>query len=170
MIRVGVAVFFRGEEDFRFSSRVDYFIFRVIFSLKVRVSKVEVLYRFVIYGFLERCEGLAYGSSKVREVFGRLVRVVFRLGVSFISFTFGFVFVCRGSLVKGVGVFKFLVSGGKGRNLVVSGSRVLGVSVKLLVFVAGRIFGGFVIGFRVVLRVAFGVVVKVSRGIIMGIK
>uniref|UniRef100_F7AA44 Kinesin family member 26A n=1 Tax=Equus caballus TaxID=9796 RepID=F7AA44_HORSE len=170
LTRAGAAALLRGEEDSRPSSRADHSIPRATSSLKARASKAEASYRPATHGSLERCEGLAHGSSKAREAPGRPVRAVPRLGVPPTSPTPGPAPACRGSLAKGVGAPKPPASGGKGRNLVASGSRALGASVKPLAPVAGRTPGGPVTGPRVAPRVAPGVAAKASRGTIMGTK
>ncbi|XP_046503626.1 kinesin-like protein KIF26A isoform X2 [Equus quagga] len=170
LTRAGAAALLRGEEDSRPSSRADHSIPRATSSLKARPSKAEASYRPATHGSLERCEVLAHGSSKAREAPGRPVRAVPRLGVPPTSPTPGPAPACRGSLAKGVGAPKPPASGGKGRNLVASGSRALGASVKPLAPVAGRTPGGPVTGPRVAPRVAPGVAAKASRGTIMGTK
>ncbi|XP_044630341.2 kinesin-like protein KIF26A isoform X2 [Equus asinus] len=170
LTRAGAAALLRGEEDSRPSSRADHSIPRATSSLKARASKAEASYRPATHGSLERCEVLAHGSSKAREAPGRPVRAVPRLGVPPTSPTPGPAPACRGSLAKGVGAPKPPASGGKGRNLVASGSRALGASVKPLAPVAGRTPGGPVTGPRVAPRVAPGVAAKASRGTIMGTK
>ncbi|KAM5178558.1 kinesin-like protein KIF26A isoform 2-T2 [Callospermophilus lateralis] len=168
--RAGAAAVFRGEEESRPSGRVDHSIPRATSSLKARAAKMEAVHRSAGHASLERSEGLAHGSSKVREAPGRPPRAVPRLGVPPTSPTPGPVPACRGSPAKGMGAPKPPTGGAKGRSLVASGSRALGASVKPLAPAVGRTPGGPVMGPRMAPRAAPGLGAKAGRGTIMGTK
>ncbi|XP_068395753.1 kinesin-like protein KIF26A isoform X1 [Eschrichtius robustus] len=166
----GAAAFLRGEGEARPGGRADHSIPRATSSLKARAGKAEAGCRPATHGSLERCEGLAHGSSKAREGPGRPARAVPRLGVPPASPTPGPAPACRSSPAKGVGAPKPPTSGGKGRSPAAGGSRALGASVKPLAPAAGRTPGGPVTGPRVALRAVPCVGAKASRGTIMGTK
>ncbi|XP_062947369.1 kinesin-like protein KIF26A [Cynocephalus volans] len=170
LTRAGAAAVFRGEGEARPSSRADHSVPRATSSLKARACKVEAAHRPAGHASLERYEGLAHGSGKIREAPGRPARAVPRLGVPPASPTPGSAPACRGSPAKGVGVPKPPAGGAKGRSLAASGSRALGASVKPLAPVAGRTPGGPVMGPRAAPRAGPGIGVKAGRGTIMGTK
>uniref|UniRef100_A0A8C5YXC2 Kinesin family member 26A n=1 Tax=Marmota marmota marmota TaxID=9994 RepID=A0A8C5YXC2_MARMA len=151
--RAGAAAVFRGEEESRPSGRVDHSVPRATSSLKARAAKMEAVHRSAGHASLERSEGLAHGSSKVREAPGRPPRAVPRLGVPPTSPTPGPVPACRGSPAKGMGAPKPPTGGAKGRSLMASGTP-----------------GGPVMGPRMAPRAAPGLGAKAGRGTIMGTK
>uniref|UniRef100_A0A452FSV3 Kinesin family member 26A n=1 Tax=Capra hircus TaxID=9925 RepID=A0A452FSV3_CAPHI len=168
--RPGAAAFLRGDGEARPGGRADHSIPRVTSSLKARTGKAETACRPATHGSLERCEGLAHGSSKAREAPGRLARAVPRLGVPPTSPTPGPAPGCRSSPAKGAGAPKLPSSGSKGRSVAAGGPRSLGSSAKPLAPTVGRAPCGPVTGPRAAPRAAPGVGVKASRGTIMGTK
>ncbi|KAM6171442.1 kinesin-like protein KIF26A isoform 2-T2 [Erethizon dorsatum] len=170
LTRAGAAAAFRGEEEARLSGRADHAIPKATSSLKARAGKMEVAHRSAGHMSLERYEGLAHSSSKVREAPGRPLRAVPRLGVPPASPTPGPSPACRSSPAKAMGAPKSPAGGPKGRSLVSSSSRALGGSVKPLAPVAGRPPGGPGTGPRAALRAAPGTGAKAGRGTIMGTK
>ncbi|KAI4535124.1 hypothetical protein MG293_014350 [Ovis ammon polii] len=164
--RPGAAAFLRGDGEARPGGRADHPIPRVTSSLKARTGKAETGCRPATHGSLERCEGLAHGSSKAREAPGRLARAVPRLGVPPTSPTPGPAPACRSSPAKGVGAPKLPSSGSKGRSVAAGGPRALGSSAKPLAPTVGRA----PCGPRAAPRAAPGVGAKASRGTIMGTK
>lgn len=168
--RPGAAAFLRGDGEARPGGRADHSIPRVTSSLKARTGKAETACRPATHGSLERCEGLAHGSSKAREAPGRLARAVPRLGVPPTSPTPGPAPGCRSSPAKGAGAPKLPSSGSKGRSVAAGGPRSLGSSAKPLAPTVGRAPCGPVAGPRAAPRAAPGVGVKASRGTIMGTK
>ncbi|XP_070631943.1 kinesin-like protein KIF26A [Bos indicus] len=166
----GSAAFLRGDGEARPGGRADHSIPRATSSLKARTGKAETACRPATHGSLERCEGLAHGSSKAREAPGRPARAVPRLGVPPTSPTPGPVPACRSSPAKGAGAPKPPSSGTKGRSVVAGGPRALGSSAKPLAPTVGKAPCGPVTGPRAAPRVAPGVGAKASRGTIMGTK
>lgn len=169
LTRAGATSAFRGEEEARTSGRSDSSVPKATCSLKVRAGKMEAPHRPSGHMSLERCEGLAHGSSKVRDVAGRPPRAVPRLGVPPASPPLGPVPAYRSSPAKGVGATKPPTGGAKGRNLGPSTSRALGAPVKPLAPVAGKT-GGAVPGPRAAPRAVPGIGAKAGRGTIMGTK
>ncbi|XP_023561426.1 kinesin-like protein KIF26A isoform X2 [Octodon degus] len=170
LTQVGAAATIRGEEEVRSSGRADHAIPKAMSSLKARAGKMEATHRPAGHMSLERCEGLAHSSSKVREGPGRPPRAVPRLGVPPASPTPGLPPACRGSPAKAMGAPKPPAGGTKGRSLVPGGSRALGGPVKPLGPVAGRPPGGPGTGPRAAPRAASGLGAKAGRGTIMGTK
>lgn len=170
LTRTGVTSAFRGEEEARPSGRCDSSVPKATSSLKVRAGKMEAPHRPSGHMSLERCEGLAHGSSKVRDVAGRPPRAVPRLGVPPASPPLGPAPACRSSPAKGVGATKPPTGGAKGRNLGPSTSRALGAPVKPLAPVASKTTGGAVPGPRAAPRAVPGIGAKAGRGTIMGTK
>ncbi|XP_025126859.3 kinesin-like protein KIF26A [Bubalus bubalis] len=166
----GAAAFLRGDGEARPGGRADHSIPRATSSLKARTGKAETACRPATHGSLERCEGLAHGSSKAREAPGRPARAVPRLGVPPTSPTPGPAPACRSSPAKGAGAPKPPSSGSKGRSVAAGGPRALGSSAKPLAPTVGRAPCGPVTGPRAAPRVAPGVGAKASRGTIMGTK
>ncbi|KAM5239866.1 LOW QUALITY PROTEIN: kinesin-like protein KIF26A [Hipposideros larvatus] len=169
--RSGAATLFRGEEETRPSGRADHSVARATSSLKARAGRAEATFRPAAHGSLERCEGLAPGSSKARDAIARPARAVPRLGVPPTSPAPGPAPACKASPAKGVGAPKPPAGGGKGRSPATSGSRAVGAPVKPLAPVAGKTPGGPVTGPRAAApRVTPGIGAKASRGTIMGTK
>ncbi|XP_019494752.1 PREDICTED: kinesin-like protein KIF26A [Hipposideros armiger] len=168
--RSGAATLFRGEEETRPSGRADHSVARATSSLKARAGRAEATFRPAAHGSLERCEGLAPGSSKARDAIARPARAVPRLGVPPTSPAPGPAPACKASPAKGVGAPKPPAGGGKGRSPATSGSRAVGAPVKPLAPVAGKTPGGPVTGPRAAPRVTPGIGAKASRGTIMGTK
>lgn len=170
LTRAGAPSAFRGEEEARPSGRSDSSVPKATSSLKARAGKMETPHRPSGHMSLERCEGLAHGSSKVRDVAGRPPRAVPRLGVPSASPPLGTAPACRNSPAKGVGATKPPAGGAKGRNLGPSTSRALGAPVKPLGPVVGKTAGGAVPGPRAAPRAVPGIGAKAGRGTIMGTK
>ncbi|KAM5274620.1 kinesin-like protein KIF26A isoform 2-T2 [Ctenodactylus gundi] len=169
--RAGSAATLRGEEEGRPGGRADHSVPKATASLKARAGRTEVAHRPAGHLSLERYEGLAHGSGKVREAPGRPPRVVPRLGVPPTSPPPGQASACRGGPAKGIGAPKPPASGAKGRSLVAGGSRALGGSAKPLAPAAGRSLGsGSGTGPRVTPRAVPGVAAKGGRGTVMGTK
>uniref|UniRef100_A0A8C6WC01 Kinesin family member 26A n=1 Tax=Nannospalax galili TaxID=1026970 RepID=A0A8C6WC01_NANGA len=169
LTRTGTASVFR-EEEARPSGRADHSGPKATSSLKARAGKMELTHRPTGHTSLERYEGLAHGSGKVREVPGRPPRAVPRLGVPPTSPPPGPAPACRGSPAKGVGASKLPAGGAKGRSLGASTSRALGASVKPSAPVVGKTPAGPVPGPRTAPRSVPGVGAKAGRGTIMGTK
>ncbi|XP_021034761.1 kinesin-like protein KIF26A isoform X2 [Mus caroli] len=170
LTRAGAPSAFRGEEEARPSGRSDSSVPKATSSLKARAGKMDAPHRPSGHMSLERCEGLAHGSSKVRDVVGRPPRAVPRLGVPSASPPLGPAPACRNSPAKGVGATKPPAGGAKGRNLGPSTSRALGAPVKPLGPVAGKTAGSAVPGPRAAPRAVPGIGAKAGRGTIMGTK